>query len=336
MKKIITNKYVLNAKNDYSNNECLNIIYGSDENYQLGAGVSSVSLLINNPHLSFRFHFFHNIINTDFIEKLKWIADKFSTEIIVYELNNEYLKDLPASDIWSSAMYFRLVALDYLASDYDYALYLDADIICCGNLNLSTSLISKLVCGVVADDTSVIEKSETRLNIPELSKTYFNSGVMFINLKEWKKHKITHRCFELLSQPNAKQLYKYPDQDVLNIILKEHQFQLDKCFNTIYTLKNELRDKSHNKYKHIITENTVLIHYTGVTKPWHVWARYPSAKPFTIALEQSPWTECDLKPATKFIEKKKEYKHLFKQGKFISGCLSGIKYLYMKNFNKKR
>ncbi len=29
-----------------------------DENYQFGAGVSAVSLLINNPNTFFRFHYF--------------------------------------------------------------------------------------------------------------------------------------------------------------------------------------------------------------------------------------------------------------------------------------
>ncbi|WPA93939.1 glycosyltransferase family 8 C-terminal domain-containing protein [Providencia zhijiangensis] len=85
-----------------------------------------------------------------------------------------------------------------------------------------------------------------------------------------------------------------------------------------------------------MTSDTALIHYTGVTKPWHTWAKYPSAKPFYDALASSPWTENDLKPAIKFAEKKKEYKHLLKQGAFFAGCISGIKYLFQKVRGKKR
>ncbi|EOD2822406.1 TPA: lipopolysaccharide 1,2-glucosyltransferase [Providencia stuartii] len=338
MNNLITNKYVLGevGKADNTLLSCLDVIYGSDENYQFGAGVSAVSLLINNPTTFFRFHYFLDKVSSDFLEKLKVIASQFQVEFHVYELDNKLLKTLPASDVWSSAMYFRLVALDYLSSDYDFALYLDADVMCNGILDLTTNLIKDKVCGVVADDIGVRTKSETRLHAPSLAKTYFNSGVMFVNLKKWHEKQITQQCFELLSAENAKQRYKYPDQDVLNLILRDDLELLSQRFNTVYTLKNELYDSTHQKYQQVITPETVLIHYTGVSKPWHTWANYPASQPFYKALMQSPWTTNDLKPATKFVERKKEYKHLLKQGRFIKGFLSGSQYLFMKMFRSKR
>jgi len=333
---IVTERYVLNDSDEDLNEKCLNIVYGSDENYQFGAGVSAVSLLINNPSTSFRFHFFLDAINPNFVDKLKWIAEQFSTKIIVYKLNHDFLEKLPACDVWSSAMYFRLIALDYLAFHYDYALYLDADVVCHSELNLDANILSQVICGVVLDSEMVRSKSGSRLGVPELSTRYFNSGVMFINLKKWQEYEVTKRCLALLSAPDAKQRYKYPDQDVLNLILVDNQVQLNQRFNTIYTLKNELYDRSHKKYQQVITDNTTLIHYTGITKPWHTWANYPSAKPFYIALEQSPWCKNDLKSASKFVERKKEYKHLLKQKKIVAGCLCGIQYLLMKVFRNKK
>lgn len=109
----------------------------------------------------------------------------------------------------------------------------------------------------------------------------------------------------MLSAENAKQRYKYPDQDVLNLILRDDLELLSQRFNTVYTLKNELYDSTHQKYQQVITPETVLIHYTGVSKPWHAWANYPASQPFYKALMQSPWTTNDLKPATKFVERKK-------------------------------
>ncbi len=338
MNDLIKNTYIFGTDESATEkNECLNVIYGVDENYQFGAGVSAVSLLINNPESHFRFHFFLDTITKEFTDKLHSVCEKFSTEIIVYELNGKNLKNLPASDIWSSAMYFRLIALDYLSDSYDYALYLDADVICCNKFNLSNKKLEEehAICGVVLDDITVRSKSGARLNVEKLNDHYFNSGVMFINLKQWTREKITLRCFELLSQPNSKELYKYPDQDVLNILLVDKQVQLNKRFNTIYSLKNELYDSSHEKYKKIITNDTVFIHYTGVTKPWHTWASYPSSQPFYRAFECSPWTLCDLKSVTKFVENKKEYKHLLKQKKFIKGSISGMKYLFKKFIQKK-
>ncbi|CAG9434895.1 TPA: glycosyltransferase family 8 protein [Providencia alcalifaciens] len=336
MDNLVINKHQLIGSKVDPLSEGFDIIYGSDENYQFGVGVSAVSLLVNNPSNFFRFHLFLDVVKPDFLDKLRTIAEQFSAEFNVYELDNTLLKTLPASEVWSSAMYFRLIAFEYLSSDYDYALYLDADVVCQNALNLSTDIIKDVIAGVVADEIGVRKKSGARLNVVELSETYFNSGVMFVNLKEWHSHQVTKKCFEFLSLPNAKDLYKYPDQDVLNLILREQLVLLAQRFNTIYTLKNELSDSTHQKYKCVITSDTALIHYTGVTKPWHTWAKYPSAKPFYDALASSPWTENDLKPAIKFAEKKKEYKHLLKQGAFFAGCISGIKYFFQKVRGKKR
>ncbi|BBG60551.1 glycosyltransferase family 8 protein [Providencia rustigianii] len=336
MNNLIMKKYQIMGSEMNSLSEAFNVIYGSDENYQFGVGVSVVSLLSNNPSTFFRFHLFLDIVKPEFLDKLRLIAEQFSVEFNVYELDNSLLKTLPASEVWSSAMYFRLIAFEYLSNYYDYALYLDADVICKSSLNLSTDTIANVIAGVVPDDIGVRAKSGERLHVPELNETYFNSGVMFVNLKAWHHNQVTKKCFELLSQSNAKELYKYPDQDVLNLILREKLVLLPGRFNTIYTLKNELNDSTHQKYKNIITADTALIHYTGVTKPWHTWANYSSAKPFYEALSSSPWTKKDLKPATKFAEKKKEYKHLLKQGAIVTGCISGIKYLLQKLNAKKR
>lgn len=336
MHNLVMKKYQLSAFRGDAHSTSLEIIYGSDENYQFGVGVSAVSLLSNNPSIFFRFHLFLDKVKPEFLDKLRLITEQFTAEFNVYELDNTLLKTLPASEVWSSAMYFRLIAFEYLSNDYDYALYLDADVICKNTLNLSTDIITDVIAGVVPDDIGVRAKSGERLHAPELTETYFNSGVMFVNLKEWHHNQVTQKCFELLSQSNAKERYKYPDQDVLNLILRDKLLLLPQRFNTVYTLKNELNDPTHQKYKSIITADTVLIHYTGVTKPWHTWAKYPSAKPFYDALGFSPWTENDLKPAIKFAEKKKEYKHLLKQGAFFAGCISGIKYLFQKVRGKKR
>lgn len=56
-------------------------------------------------------------------------------------------------------------------------------------------------------------------------------------------------------------IYKYPDQDVMNVLLKGMTIFLPREFNTIYTIKSELKDKTHQKYKELIKEDTLLIHY---------------------------------------------------------------------------
>ncbi len=106
-------------------------------------------------------------------------------------------------------------------------------------------------------------------------------------LKKWHEANLTPYLLTLYEETKYGSL-KYLDQDALNIAFNMNNIYLAKDFDTIYTLKNELHDRSHRKYQQTITDKTVLIHYTGITKPWHSWAGYPSASYFNIAREQSP------------------------------------------------
>ncbi len=107
-------------------------------------------------------------------------------------------------------------------------------------------------------------------------------------LKKWHEENLTPYLLKLLRGETKYGSLKYLDQDALNIAFNMNNIYLGKDFDTIYTLKNELHDRSHRKFQQTITDKTVLIHYTGITKPWHSWAGYPSASYFNIAREQSP------------------------------------------------
>ncbi|CAA2929458.1 hypothetical protein ARSQ2_00550 [Arsenophonus endosymbiont of Bemisia tabaci Q2] len=54
---------------------------------------------------------------------------KYNSNIIIYLLDAEELKKLSTSDFWSYATYFRLIAFEYLSTNINSILYLDADVI---------------------------------------------------------------------------------------------------------------------------------------------------------------------------------------------------------------
>lgn len=62
---------------------------------------------------------------------------------------------------------------------------------------------------------------------------YFNAGVMFINTSEWKKNNITQKALEMI---NSGKVYRYADQDVLNILLNGRVHYLDKKYNNKTTI----------------------------------------------------------------------------------------------------
>ncbi len=327
VKKIIRES----AKNNLSSKDSLNIAYGVDENFLFGAAISMTSILLNNSDIDITFHLFTDYVDDDYCLRVKELADKYNTCIIIYVIDSESIKRLPSSVSWSYAMYFRFIAFEYLCYELDSLLYLDADIMCKNSLSLLKNMaLDEKYAAVIKDIGNTRSSSFERLELDGIQNQYFNSGVIYANLFKWREESLTEKALGMLSDSElVKKLYYY-DQDVLNILFFGKVIFLSKDYNCIYTLKNEIKTDDHQKYKSIITDSTVLIHYTGITKPWHEWSRYPAARFFDIAYEASPWKGLPLIKAKTKKQLKKEYKHEFKQGKRIKGLSTYIKYLLSK------
>nr|WP_269846424.1 glycosyltransferase [Shimwellia pseudoproteus] len=290
--------------------------------------------MINNPDINCVFHVFTDYVDDTYLAYFKNTAQQFNTKINVYLIDPDYFLDLPTSSFWSYATYFRVLSFEYLSQSITTLLYLDADVVCKGSLKYITDIqFNDEFAAVIPDTGSTQKTSVTRLNIPEMEGKYFNAGVIYVNLKKWHESNLTDYIFTLLRGETEYGFLKYLDQDALNIAFRMNNIYLPNDYNKIYTLKNELKDRSHQKYKNIITDSTVLIHYTGITKPWHKWANYPSAQFYQRALSASPWRDHPPREAQSMMEMKKRYKHLLVQGKYLSGAMAGVAYLLKKRTN---
>nr|HAT2260137.1 lipopolysaccharide 1,2-glucosyltransferase [Citrobacter freundii] len=197
---------------------------------------------------------------------------------------------------------------------------IDADVMCKGSLFELTQIdLGEYVAAVITD----VDDSPAR-DI-EINKDYFNSGVIFSNLKKWKEQNFINAAFDILLDKNNK--LSFPDQDVLNILFFKKVIFLERRFNAIYGIKQELKSKNLSKYKEYITPETILIHYIGVTKPWNSWADYPSAQYFVEAWKASPWADVPLLPARTPKQYKKKSRHERLQGKYFTSVISYIGYL---------
>ncbi|EHH4717645.1 TPA: glycosyltransferase family 8 protein [Escherichia coli] len=311
--------------------ETFNVSWGIDENYQVGAAISIASILENNKQNKFTFHIIADYLDKEYIELLSQLATKYQTVIKLYHIDSEPLKALPQSNIWPVSIYYRLLSFDYFSARLDSLLYLDADIVCKGSLNELIALEFKDEYGAVVIDVDAMQsKSAERLCNEDFNGSYFNSGVMYINLREWLKQRLTEKFFDLLSDESIIKKLKYPDQDILNLMFLHHAKILPRKYNCIYTIKSEFEEKNSEYYTRFINDDTVFIHYTGITKPWHDWANYASADYFRNIYNISPWRNTPYKKAVKKHEYKEKYKHLLYQKKFLDGVFTAIKYNVMK------
>lgn len=304
----------------------LNVAWGVDKNFMFGAAISMTSVLQHNSDLNIHFHLLTDYFDDDYQQKIITLAKQFSTNISIYIINAEGLKVLPCGNAWSHATYFRFIAFEYLSEKIDELLYIDADVVCKGSLiELTKIQFDDRVAAVIQDVEESRSYAAERLNIPEFNDEYFNAGVIYANLREWKKQEFFSKAFSILLDKNNK--FAFLDQDVLNIMFRGKTIFLPRIYDAIYGIKQELKSKNLSSYKEYITEDTILIHYIGVTKPWNSWANYPSAQYFVDAWKASPWADVPLLPARTPKQYKKKSRHERLQGKYISSILSYIGYL---------
>ena len=304
-------------------NAQLNIAWGVDKNFMFGAAISMTSVLLHNKGLNIHFHLFTDYLDEDYQQRIAKLAEQYSANISIYVMDSDGLKILPSGHAWSHAMYFRFIAFEYLGEKIDSILYIDADVMCKGSLLELTQInISNHVAAVVKD----VDDSPAR-DI-EKNSEYFNSGVIYANLRKWKEQDFINAAFDILLDKSKK--LSFPDQDVLNIIFLGKVIFLPRKFNAIYGIKQELKSKNLSLYKEYITQDTILIHYVGVTKPWNSWANYPSAVYFVEAWKASPWADVPLLPARTPKQYKKKSRHERLQGKYFASIISYIGYLRAK------
>lgn len=128
----------MNDKGIRKQTEFINIGYGIDNNFSRCVATSIVSFIYNNPEKHFVFHIVGADLSKNSISKLKILAEKFSTNIIIYEVNTICLKKLPTNIYSPISTYFRFI-LPFILVDVDKLFYIDADVIC---INKATNLFS--------------------------------------------------------------------------------------------------------------------------------------------------------------------------------------------------
>lgn len=174
----------------------------------------------------------------------------------------------------TQACYYRILIPELVDKEIEKIIYLDCDLIVLGNLiDLFNIDINNYFVGAVEEKLFDIKEA---LGMDE-NTPYFNSGVMLINLKEWRKNNISEKTLDFIRRsPEKIKLY---DQDALNFILANKCLILNKKYNQII-----LGLKKTN-----IPDNTFIIHYTGTYKPWHFVYNGSYKKLYKKYLKLTPW-----------------------------------------------
>lgn len=234
-----------------------------DENYVTPFYVLLTSIFKNNRANDLVIHSIATGVTVDQKNEIAEYVHSNDAEIFFYEIQPENLKGLviPENSWFSIAAYYRLFFPSLVAKGIQKLLYIDADTVVIKDLSELYNLeIGSKPIGAAREILGA--------NRPEIGnydrENYFNSGVMLMNVEEWKKQKVTEKALQFVYDfPEA---VKCVDQDALNAVMIDNWFVIDRKYNVMYQdIPRTLAKKNFNFF----LREKVIIHFSmGKHKPW--------------------------------------------------------------------
>lgn len=323
---VVRKKIVLsNNKSESSpmkNLNAMNIAYGVDDNFVMPMGVSMISILENNKTETIVFHVLAETLNDKNIESLQNISNTYSTEIYLYFIDGRVFETLPTTEHFTKATYNRFLLTKVLKGTVERVIYIDADILCMGSMaELKDLEFGNKIVAVVEDIGAVADRQIKQLQLTQ--KQYFNAGFLYINIDAWEMAAISEKAvqysFEHIGELN------WLDQDALNVILENSCIFLSKRYDYIF-------DLGYKKFAHVMSlpEDTVLVHYAGRYKPWHMWCMHPLKRDFEKYRKLSCWADAQIGKPQNYKDMKKMGRSFFIYGEFRRAFIWYAKYAYHK------
>lgn len=250
---------------------CLNILVTLDRRYVLPLNVMLTSLFLNNPDERFDIYIASGDLTDEDLVGTKQLCGRFCTQLHLIPMAEAWFAEAPTVRYYSRAMYYRLLAAQYLPEDMKRVLYLDPDMLIINSLRplygieMEDHLYAACIHKRLVNLSEPINK--VRLSTYE-AEGYFNSGVLLMNLPAIRKNVHPEAIFEYVKK--NRQFLILPDQDVLNGLYGENILsQDDTLWNYDARRYNEyLIASSGEKDMNWVMQHTAILHYCGKRKPW--------------------------------------------------------------------
>ncbi len=289
------------------NPEIAHVVYAADNKYAEIFGVSLVSLYENSKDMKdIRVYVFDSGIKEENINKLNTLCEKYHRSNLYFiktdTINNRISMNVK-TDRGSLSQYARLFISSDLPENIDRVIYLDCDTIFNDSVKELWNLdLQGKTIGALLDAFS----NSYRINI-DLKKNdvMFNSGVMVIDLKQWKEKQIEQQVVRFIVSKNGN--IQQADQGALNAVLSQDTYCFHPKFNAVtiffdFTYGDMM---IYRKPPVFYTEkqveeavmNPVIIHFTTSIFSKRAWmknCKHQYVEKWLTYKEISPWKDAPL------------------------------------------
>lgn len=242
-----------------------------------------------------------------FVKLQEELTKIFPTEIKIHVIP---VTEFIGCKMWQNSYlaYYRLVMNRLLPSIAKKALYLDgSDTLAGGDLRELFTLDLEDTFAAVAQNagnTPFIGNAK-KANYNDVKKLYFNSGVMLVNLVEWRKHNMEERTLDYVKKHDL----AFVDQDALNILFDFNVIGIPHTWNMMINKSDPQKEPiKHPKIAHFAFKPWK----SSSTNSFWVSAKggyyYPDIDTWWQIAEQTPYFKDDIKTYTQSNSYQKKVK----------------------------
>ena len=265
-----------------SDTEVIPVVLAADQKYVPILYCCIQSIVENvSPDRNYCIFIFHKDIQLDSQEMFQKHLTAENVSIVfvnVERMVHGYA--LEAKEHITTETFYRFLILDILGN-YDKVVYLDSDMIVCRDVAelYDTDIGNHLIAATRDPDFSGQcnrKKSDMRVYC---SKTlglknpfrYFQAGTLVFNVRKLRKVTTVKKLFEMADTG----IYRFSDQDILNIVCRGRVKYLDMSWNVMFDCNHKRRDTVIRYAPYWIMDeyeeariHPYIIHYAGFMKPW--------------------------------------------------------------------
>jgi len=273
----------------------VNIAYVFDNNYAPHACASIASVLeYRDLKRSYHFYLFapdlelkHREKFTSFIETYGQLYTFINTQAFDYANFSQKVElRYGRGEKNFAAMFFKILFERYLPGDVSRIISLDSDTIALSDLS---ELFDRDLRG---QTLAAVPENISKNHLKEIGfarrATYFNSGVLLIDMKKWREQCVDNKLMQRFDNETS---YSMHDQDLLNIEFKDNFYQLPQRYNQMVYLFHVPTLLLKIRLRYILIKGLSeegILHYTG-TKPWQAECWHPYRHLYFKALEKTPY-----------------------------------------------